>query len=284
MGFLRRKSREERELRQLVGEDAQLPTMPGRAVEILQLLRDPDSSARALAECLQWDPGLVVRVLRLANSATSGASTRIEELPHAITFLGRSNIEQLVLAVTLHDGLPAAPAPGFEPDRFWRTAAFRASLARALAERLHPARATTSFLAGLLQDMAIPVLAHAQPERYGGVLEAWHGEARTPLSEIERAELGWTHADVGALLARMWELPPSLASNIGRHHERGEDDYELPPAVRLVAILREKRANESLDQLLEEARGDYGLAPDEVRTLVEECRWRAVELAAGLAR
>jgi len=280
MGLLRKK--EDKELRAVV-RGAETPHFPAVTLRILKELRDPDVCFERVAECLQWDAGLVVRVLRTVNSAAYGVSRRIDDVRHAIGFMGRSQLEQIVLAIAVKDSLPSAPARGFRAERFWRAAAFRAALARAFADELHPARNAEAFTTGLLQDVAVPVLAHARPDDYGDVLEAWHGGEPGGLEELERGTFGWSHDRVGALLGRSWELPEPLVAGIELHHADERTDREVLPAVRLVARLRETEDEHGLEALIEHARGDYGLDPDWTRAAVADCREAAVELAGTLA-
>jgi HD-like signal output (HDOD) protein len=271
-----------RELKRIV-RGCELPRFKQVTLSILERLRDPEIDFAKVAESLQWDPGLVVQLLRTVNSAAYGVSSRIEDVRHAISFMGRSQLEQLVLAIAIKDSLPSAPAPGFEAERFWRAAAFRAALARAFAQKLHPARNAEAFTAGLLQDIAVPVLAHARPEQYGEVLAAWHGGQAGSLAELERETFGWCHAQVGGLLGQAWELPESLIAAIELHHSPGSSDREVLPATRLVAGLRELREGGGCEALIEQAREDYGLAPDWTRETVADCRDQARELAVSLA-
>jgi HD-like signal output (HDOD) protein len=258
------------------------PTFPAGVVRLLRLLRDPESDTADLAAALAWDPRLVVRLLRTANSAAFGCTRRIESVHHAVTMIGRSQLEQLVLGVAVRDCLPKAPARGFESDRFWQAAFLRAALAGELAAELHPADHSRSFTGALLQDMAVPLLAHARPDDYGPVLEQWHAAPQNELFELERDALGFSHAEVGAQLGAEWELPESLTAIIERHHDREADDRELPPALRLVALHREGEGGGELEALLEEARSGYGLQPDWLRDVIAQCRLRAQELARAL--
>lgn len=281
MGLLRR-DRTPRELRAIVrGQD--LPQFPEVTLRILERLRDPEADFGQLSECLQWDPGLVLQLMRTVNSAAYGVSARVEDVRHAISFMGRSQLEQLVLALAVKDSLPSRPAPGFERARFWRAAALRAALARALAHELHPARSAEAFTAGLLQDMAVPVLAHARPEEYGQVLAAWHRGEGQALDELEREAFGWCHGRVGGLLGEAWQLPDNLIASISRHHSDAHTDQEVLPASRLVAHLREREDDaRSQEALIEHARCGYGLQPDWTVAVLEECRGLAQDLAATM--
>lgn len=270
-----------RELKRIV-RDSELPHFPQVVLRILKRLRDPEADFAEIAQSLQWDPGLVVQILRTVNSAAYGVSARIEDVRHAVSFMGRSQLEQLVLAIAVKDSLPSGPAPGFLPGRFWRAAAFRAALARSFAQKLHPARNAESFTAGLLQDMAIPVLAHARPKEYGAVLDAWHGGGAACLQDLEQHTFGWCHAQVGGLLGKAWDLPDSLVVAIELHHKHEYTDQEVLPAMRLVSCLRETQDEHGIDALVEDARADYGLDPDWTREVITACREQSLELASSL--
>lgn len=256
------KSRLTREL-----EGATLPSFPGVALEALARLRDPKASLREVGELLGSDPGLSVALLRLANGAGRGGLREIGSVRHAVAMLGVSEVESLVLTVGVRDALPQVPAQGFDPVRFWTTAARRAATARAFAERLDPARAQEHFTAGLLQDMALPVLSGWKPRQYGRVLEAWHG-GDADLAEMERETWGWCHGEVATWLCTDWGLPESLASFIGGHHH----DDDCPVGVRLVSVLREGE-RDGADELVEMAEERFGLEPDEaVAAILEGAR------------
>jgi HD-like signal output (HDOD) protein len=254
------------------------PAFPQGVMRLLKLLRDPEAELSAIAEALSWDPGLVVHVLKTVNSAAFGAVRKIESVPHAVSMVGRSQLEQLVLAIAVKGALPTKPARGFEVSRYWETAFFRAAMARAIAERLHPADQARSFTGGLLQDMAVPLLAHARPDDYGAVLEEWHGSPSTNLAVLEKDSLGWSHDEVGGHLGVEWQLPESLTTIIQGHHDTSLPDSVLPPALRLVALHRETRREHGIEVITEVARSMYGLEPDWIQSVVEASEEQAKEL------
>ncbi|MCP3918792.1 MAG: HDOD domain-containing protein [bacterium] len=258
------------------------PTFPQGVMRLLKLLRDPDSEISEIAEALQWDPGLVVRVLKTVNSAAYGSARKIDCVQHAVSMMGRSQLEQLVLGIAVKGSLPTKPAPGYDAPRYWQAAFFRAALARSIAGKLHPADQARSFTGGLLQDMAVPLLAHARPDDYGPVLVEWHGDRKSNLHELERSALGWSHDEIGGHLGEEWELPASLSSVIQQHHAEGANDAELPPALRLVATHRETEREAGIDAMVEEGRSMYGLEPDWVLASVVSSEAQALELAQAL--
>ena len=227
---------------------------------------------------MNWDPGLVIRVFRTVNSAAFGLRQPVDSIEHAVTLLGRSHLEQLVISIAVKDSLPKPTTPAFDSDRFWRTAFFRASLARSISQRLNPSQQAISFTAGLLQDMAVPLLAHSRPD-YGRVLQEWHASPSTSLHEVEREALGWSHCQAGGLLAIEWELPESVAQAIHLHHDDHAADDQILPALRLVSLHRETETEHGIEALIETARSRYGLEPDWMQRSVEECEVLAAELS-----
>ncbi len=275
--FLRRKVDPHAALRAALG-DVELPSFPEVVMRALRAIREPDATVGRVGDILASDPGLSVGVLALANSAGAGAGRRIGNVRHAVALSGLSKVESLVLTAGVQTVLPRTSGGGFDCSGFWAAAARRAATARALAARLHPAQATESFTAALLQDMALPVLSQRRGRAYGEILEAWHG-GEASLERMERERFGWDHGEVASWLCARWELPESLALAIGGHHG-GEDGGDCPPAVALVGHLRETEHASGADTLVEDARARFGLPPEETLAAVNE----GVEGGVALAR
>mgnify|MGYP000556954649 CR=1 FL=1 len=265
-GFLKRKRVDPQAALKAAIGDADLPSFPAVVLQVLSEIRDPDGTVARVGDLVAMDPGLSVRLLRVANSAGGGAGRRVSNVRHAVAMAGMAQTESLVLAVGVQSALPQPRQAGFDGDRYWRTAARRAAVARALSARLHPARAVESFTVALLQDMALPVLAARRGAAYGAVLEAWHG-GEGSLDALEREEFGWDHGEVGTWMCARWDLPESLAEAIGSHHDRGE---AAAPAVQLVGHLRETAADPGTDQLVADAEDRFGLPPDDALAAVNE--------------
>lgn len=280
-GFFKKKSIDPREeLRRVVG-DHELPTFSGVVLQTLERLRDPDSPPSAIAEVLSADPGLSVQVLKTVNSAAYSLRRKVSSLDQAIALLGVAAVESMVLSVAVGSSLPRDPVQGYDSRRFWRTAARRATTARALAARLHPATAAESFTASLLQDMAVPVLATERSESYGPLLEHWHNSTED-LAVLEQAEFGWNHAEVGTWMCAEWVLPEPLAISIGAHHgavSTASEGLICPPAVALVSHIHESDEHDGRERIIEAVRADYGLAPDSVVQLLDDSFDAAEEIA-----
>lgn len=275
-GFLsRRKVDPEAELRKVLG-DYELPAFRGTVLRMLDELRSPDSSASSIARVVSLDPGVSTRLLKLVNSPAFASSRSIDTVAQAVAMLGGSAVESLVLSIGIGSQLPKEPTEGFDSRRFWTAAARRAAVGQALAEIVQPATKALSFTASLLEDMALPLLAHNRGERYTALLTAWHhGEGVLP--DLEASEFGWTHADVASWLCASWRLPEPLSEAIAGHHP-GVEELNCPVAVQLVACLGEE-PGQGVDELIAQAKSRCDLDEDRTVEVLDAAFERAEELA-----
>jgi HD-like signal output (HDOD) protein len=248
-----------------------LPSFPAAIMQTLERIRDPEACASSVADALSVDPGLSVRVLRLANSAAFSARNKVENLSQAIALVGFSQLETMVLSVGVSGAMPGQSSPGYDAARFWRASARRGVLAHFLASIFCPARGPECFTAGFLQDMAVPLLAAQNPDRYGPILEQWRAEGGD-LCEMEREVYDWDHAEVATWMCNEWDFPENITAAIGGHHGASYDGYDHLAPVSLVAWLREDREDGEdigLDALTTDAISRWDVPIESVRKLIE---------------
>ncbi len=259
---------------------ATLPSFPAIQMRVLNALRDDELSLALVGDMVARDPGLSTKVLATVNCAGFGLKRRVDSVSHAVSLLGGARLESVVLALAVSDCLPSRPRDGFRPRRFWRAAARRASTAQALADLLHPASRSIAFTAGLLQDMAIPLLATNRSDSYGPVLDAWW-RGGAPLESLERSEFGWDHAQVASWVASEWSFPERLGYAIGGHHGAEEPELKAPLPVTLVGLLDEHEDDrQDLEPLVETARETHDVAPDQLVAAVRLGFEQSAEVAA----
>lgn len=247
----------------------QLPSFPEAIMEVLQALRDPDTSLSEITPKLEADPGVHVRVLRIVNSAAFGLARSVNSAKHAAMLLGRSRLEAIVASVAVKQSLPQTNVADFDTSRFWLTQARRASLARSLARLVHPAATAEAFTAGLLQDLAVPILVSCFKERYVAVYNQHEQDLSTDLPTLERAHFGFDHAALGGMVARQWGLPSYLVDTISGHHNKGLDARKSP-AVSLVADLRGATENDGRSLVVEACCSSYGFSEDQIVQVIDE--------------
>lgn len=195
---------------------AQLPALPQSAIRLLELSQNPDNGPAEFAVPIESDPGLTGQVLKFVNSSYFGFSREISSVKLAITLVGIRTIKNFSLWSAVFSLMPNPKCGPFDLKSLWQDSLRRGLFARAFGKLCGMKEAEELFAASLLQDMAVPLLAKEQPVRYLKLLEArTHGESR--LSDLERAEFGWTHAEAAGYMARHWSLPEEFAKLIEWH-------------------------------------------------------------------
>lgn len=278
LGLFKRKRVDPRDELCAVLGGSELPSFPAVITAALEKVRDVDASVASIADVIVADPGLSVRVLGTVNSAAFALRHQVKSIHHAVSLMGRGQLESLLISMAMREALPREAAPGFQAKRFWTTAARRATTGRALAELIDPASRSESFTACLLQDLAVPILAQRKRPEYGAILEQWHGGTDC-LARLEQDAFGWDHAGIGERLSREWEFPEHLSRAIGTHHDGGDGGGEPLPAARLVANLREVEPEKSVERLIDTVHDRYGLAKNRVADLAAASFEAASEIA-----
>src|SRR5512140_210399 len=83
----------------------QLYSLPAVAMKVLQLTADPQVDTRALKECIENDPALTSKILRVVNSSLFGLSRQVSDLNQALSLLGTKPLKLLVLGFSLPSGM-----------------------------------------------------------------------------------------------------------------------------------------------------------------------------------
>ncbi len=279
--FFRKKNRDpKKEIMELFA-NYELPSFPVAVMNVLTALRDPDISVSEIARKVESDPGLHVKVLKTVNSAAFGLSRHVNNLHRAVALLGRSRLETIVLTQAVNRTLPKADMPFFDMRMFWQSAARRASLARHLAQQLHPATQVEAFTTGLLQDMALPVLVTLKPKEYENIFKRYNDDAGHELDEIELEILGYNHPTIGALIAEEWGLPKFLINAINHHHT-SDDSMPVDAAIKLVTHVYGYREDDSLEDLFNACIEHHRLTRELVESIVQQALADSDELSQML--
>ncbi len=114
------------------------------------VLQDADTSE--IENAFKVQPGLTVNMLRLTNSVSSGLNTRITSLRHAITILGRKQLQRWLQLLIYTN-----PKSGGQNDNpLLQLAATRGRLLELLADRVLPRNrefADQAFMVGIMSLM-----------------------------------------------------------------------------------------------------------------------------------
>lgn len=196
-----------------------IPRLPMFATDLLERLKDPNTTPKMIADTIWQDSSLVTQILKYVNSPYYGFHQKIADLQHAVMLLGFNQIHQLVVFNAMRATMPNAPD----------------------YKRLQAHSILISFIATELS-------AYAMPRRSGlvGTLGLLHnvGEGVVLLLKEAYPKIStlfdiMSHPILGSLLLQHWNLPEELCLSIRyQKHPLFAPPDEIPEAIRVnVAFL-----------------------------------------------
>ncbi len=273
----------------LVTRSGELYTLPAVAVQVLQLTRDPHVDALRLKQCIENDPALATRILKIVNSSLYGLTQEVSDLNQALTLLGVKPLKLLVLGFSLPTGLFADVARN-SLARYWTRTLTKAVAARELALKVWKIDGDEAFIACLLQSLGHLVLIKELGTPYVRLVERVFAEG-AELSVVEREALGFVHTELTAALLRYWGLPESIVfgvqspESLARTDLRCPKDRVLPQIVhlaQLITLLLLEGRDGALEELLDVGRAYHGLTAEQVSVVVDGVQTKVEQLAAVL--
>ena len=208
------------EIEDLVNNASDLISLPEVTLRVNQLANDPNSTADDMATVITQDPALVVRMLKIANSAYYGLSTEVETITRAVAVLGTNKIRDLVLSSSASEAFDGIPNDLISMQDFWHHSLYCGLLAQILSKKSKKTNSESMFIAGLLHDIGQLLMFNKMPEKsHEAILLLMEGTEDLETFEAERHVFGFDHTQVGAALIKKWKLAPVLEECVEFHHE-----------------------------------------------------------------
>ncbi|HDP24393.1 MAG TPA: HDOD domain-containing protein, partial [Deltaproteobacteria bacterium] len=221
----------------LLNELGELPTLPSIATTIMEKTLEANVNAKQIAEMVEKDQGLALKVLKVANSPFYRRIKEISTIRGAVVLLGFNVLKSIVLSISVFNLFSEKDKHALDFYKFWQHSIACAVCAKAIANKILPTSAEDAFIAGLLHDLG-KVLADqliCTGGEYGRVLEMTE-KAGTDIIKVEQDFVGVDHASLGMHLMERWNLPAHLSKTVGYHHDV-VDITDDPVTKKLCAIV-----------------------------------------------
>jgi len=209
-------------LDKMIREINELTPMPAVANRLLEIVETSDSSMNDIARIIQYDPVMTVDILKTCNSAHSGLKTPAESIKDAVNMLGTDQIVELALVKSSAKILSGRrKGYGLEQGDMWRYSVSSAVIAKQVAVRLGLNNKSAIFTAALIKDIGKIILekyVFKDFKRINTLVE----NSGYSFREAEKKVLGIDHAEIGALIGKIWKFSPRMIKLIHNHHPRDE--------------------------------------------------------------
>jgi putative nucleotidyltransferase with HDIG domain len=201
----------------IIKEVSLFPSVPRTGFKLRVLLHKEDVSITEIEEILRHDPGLSANVLRVANSAFFGLSTKVGSLKQAVTLLGIERFAQIAVSASMKKTMEKAlEGYGMSPGELWLHSIVASNIAETLAKNRKINGTYDVFTSALLHDIGKLVLSKFLKEELQEIKNIT--EDAIPLNVAEHMVLGTDHAEIGALILSKWSLPFEIVNAVRWHH------------------------------------------------------------------
>ena len=202
------------DLKDLVNQ--RIPPSPGGLLRISDLLKDINSSTKKTVEAISYEPALVAKILRLANSPIYAFEKEVLSVESALNAIGNQMVSDIVMLEFGARTVKGVSRQSEAEKKMWVHSMAVAVIARDIALSMGMRGLEEAFICGLLHDFGKFLLLNHDPKGY---LEIMTVKDEDAMLNNERHKYGYSHSEVGALVAERWELPDQLCQSLFDHHK-----------------------------------------------------------------
>lgn len=127
---------------ELIDEVELAPFLKLTLIRLMSAL-SASKSLKDIANIVSSDVGMTIRFLQFVNSAYFARRKKIEDVHHAVAYLGAENLKKFLLLLSLNDFIK------IEKPEFWKKSLIRAHIAEELVKSRYPDLGEKAFLVGL---------------------------------------------------------------------------------------------------------------------------------------
>ncbi len=190
---------------------------------LIASLANDDVSFNELAGLIERDTVLSGHVLRLVNSAIYGRRGTINSVRHAVSIIGINKLRNTILGLSISHIWKRMQTPAaWSGKQFNLHSVAVAMLADQIAQRVDVEYAEGAFIAGLLHDIGILVIATVFQAEFDDIVHLFN-RGEHPVCECEMEVLDVSHESLSSLALEKWNLPPQICHAVNYHH-RPDDD------------------------------------------------------------
>ena len=208
------------DIHQLFDHLDHIPRIPEIIKQLLDQINNPNQNFDDIANNIEKEPLLSIKVLRLVNSAHYALPKKISAIKQALMVLGLVEVRNLVILSGIANAMPDVPT--LDMNDFWVDSFRTASYAKWLADDAKLSDSDMIFSAGLFSELGTLLIHLGNPTAASAIIDAIENGNDT--LDSERQYLGFTRYDVCAELCRQWQLPQALISTIQAAGKPMEED------------------------------------------------------------
>ncbi len=196
-----------------------LKTIPSVATRLISMIEEDSSSLQEFEEVIKVDPTLVLRLLKLVNSAYFSLRTKIKNISEAVAYIGVDNLRNMIVLDALKNlFVKNSNSDIFSRNRLWLHCSVTSICCQMIAERVFVLKGEDAFLCGILHDIGLIVEDQVTPDRFHDFCHTFDPEKHN-ITDHEQLIMGTDHPTISYFLTREWGLNPDICQGIRLHHK-----------------------------------------------------------------
>jgi HD-like signal output (HDOD) protein len=210
--------------KQILRHVKDLPPMPQTVLKAREIMANPKSDFKDLANLFETDQAIAAKILKLANSPYFGYSGKIATIQRAAVVLGHKTLGELI-TMRGTAGLLGNRLVGYGLDSgaLWKHSLAVAFGSRIIANKTKPALSNDAFTSGLIHDAGKLILDPYIKERWE-LFEKFMADAEHTFLDAEKKILELDHTEVASEVCKIWNIPETLTVAIRYHHHPSQSN------------------------------------------------------------
>ncbi len=196
-----------------------IPAFPRVAQQVMAIMDNPETTARDLADIIQYDQAITANVLKICNAAYFGLPRKVSSLGEAVVVIGQDILKDIIVTSSSARFYKGAVGTGYQLSQgdLWKHSVAAAIMAKLIAARVKGVDSGDAFTAGLLHDIGKRILSSFVADEFKLIVEKT--EAGMAFSEAETEVIGMTHSELGGLIMEKWKFPEGITIAVRSHHD-----------------------------------------------------------------
>ena len=262
-----------------------LPSLSAVALRLVEIASNEYVSLSEMADLIEKDPGLTVRLVTIANSAFFRTTEPVSTVEQSVMRVGVNHLRIMALSLSLRDTFPMGKVGPMDYEKFWRSSLYQALLAKSLAQRLLTCNPEEAFVAGLVLETGLLIFFDLFVKGH----EIERDMRLHPLDKLlewETVHYGTNHREIGAAALSYWKFP-SMIIECQHVYKMGSRKEQIPPLALICEMSREFSSlicEESMEwgPLFRKAEAMYGIDQGILTDILVSTFDEVQEVADGL--
>lgn len=202
---------------------------------VMEMLDNPETDVKDLAEVIQYDQVITANVLKICNASYFGLPRKVSSLNEALVIVGHNTLKDIMITSSSARFYKGAVGDGYklEQGELWRHSVATGILAKHMVKHIQGVDPGVAYTVGLLHDIGKRFLSTFVADDFKQIMIKVVKD-HCSFVEAEKELLGISHAELGGMILKKWEFPEEMQLAVLQHHD--PDALKKAPLTALTSL------------------------------------------------